>query len=236
MRALVVSAHPDDETMFAGGYIARLAAEGHDVVLLCSTRGEGGEVGEPPVGPLERLGELREQELRCAGRALGAREVRFLEFVDPRMEIGGTASAIDASLEQFVAALRPHLEALRPELVLTHGSNGEYGHPQHVFTHRAVFRALADLGPAAPGQVVTWTAAYPDNLEQRLTNQDDPADEVLDVTPWLAAKQAAAACHVSQHAMFLRNNPGKSLPEVIRRVESFRHWRPEDVRHVAQAL
>src|SRR5207248_8918131 len=173
MRALVVSAHPDDETMFAGGYIARLAAEGHDVVLLCSTRGEGGEVGEPPVGPPERLGEFRERELRCAGRALGASEVRFLDFVDPRMEIGGTARAIAATLDEFVAALRPHLEELRPDLVLTHGSNGEYGHPQHVFTHRAVFRALSELGNGGPRQVVTWTAAYPENAEDRLANRDD---------------------------------------------------------------
>src|SRR5438067_1375768 len=184
MRALVVSAHPDDETMFAGGYIARLAAEGHAVVLLCSTRGEGGEAGEPPVGPLERLGVFREQELRCAGRALGAREVRFLDFVDPRMEIGGTASAIDATLEEFATALRPHLEELQPELVLTHGSNGEYGHPQHVFTHRAVFQALRELGARGPRQVVTWTAAHPGNAEDRLANHDDPADEVRDGSPW----------------------------------------------------
>ena len=45
---LTISAHPDDE-LFGAGYLAKLVAEGHDLYLLCTTRGEGGEVGEPPV-------------------------------------------------------------------------------------------------------------------------------------------------------------------------------------------
>ena len=96
MRVLAISAHPDDETMFAGGMLAKLAREGNELYILVSTRGEGGEVGEPPVGPKERLGEYREAEMRCAARALGARDVFFLDYVDPHMEIDGEARAIEA--------------------------------------------------------------------------------------------------------------------------------------------
>src|SRR5438105_2367524 len=142
MRVLAISAHPDDETMFAGGLLARLAREGHEVWILCSTRGEGGEVGDPPVGPRERLGEIREAEMRCAAHALGARDVFFLDYVDPQMEIDGEARAIVATLDEFVSASLPYLEQIKPDLVITHGSNGEYGHPQHVFTHRAAFEAV----------------------------------------------------------------------------------------------
>ena len=41
---LAVAAHPDDE-LFGAGYLAKLAAEGHALHILCTTRGEGGEVG-----------------------------------------------------------------------------------------------------------------------------------------------------------------------------------------------
>ena len=92
---LAIAAHPDDE-LFGAGYLAKLAAEGNDLYILCTTRGEGGEVGEPPVGPKSRLGEFRVVEMQGSGRALGAREVWFLDFVDPWMEIGGEALAIDA--------------------------------------------------------------------------------------------------------------------------------------------
>ena len=141
---LTISAHPDDE-LFGAGYLAKLVAEGHDLYMLCTTRGEGGEVGEPPVGPKARLGEFREVEMRGSGAALGAREVWFLEFIDPWMEIGGEALAIDADPETFCAALAERIGALKPDIVITHGSNGEYGHPQHIYTHRAVRAALGTL-------------------------------------------------------------------------------------------
>src|SRR5215207_5775077 len=99
-RLLVIAAHPDDEG-FAGGYIAKRAAEGDEVYILCTTRGEGGEVGDPPVGPKEQLGAFRVGEMERAGAALGAREVRFLDFEDPHMEIDGTAMPIDATLDEF---------------------------------------------------------------------------------------------------------------------------------------
>src|SRR5438093_9213790 len=93
---LAVSAHPDDDTLFAGGTLAKYAAEGYDVYTLDTTRGEGGEVGEPPVGPKEQLGVLREAEARCAARALGEKDIFFLDFVDPHMEIDGIALPIEA--------------------------------------------------------------------------------------------------------------------------------------------
>src|SRR5438445_358628 len=144
-RICAIAAHPDDETAFAGGTLARYTSEGNDVVVVSVTRGEGGEVGDPPLASVEDLGTVREQELRCAAAALGAREVIFLGFGDPRIEVGAEGRTIDASLAEFSAAIRSLLARLRPDVVLTHGSNGEYGHPQHVFTHQAVRAALRDL-------------------------------------------------------------------------------------------
>lgn len=220
---LAISAHPDDE-LFGAGYLAKLAAEGNDLYILCTTRGEGGEVGEPPVGPKSRLGEYREVEMLGSGRALGAREVWFLDFVDPWMEIGGEALAIDASPAQFCAALADRIGALRPDTVITHGSNGEYGHPQHVFTHRAVMAALGTLAPWRPTEVLTWCANEGNTETDRVVNQDDRADIALDVSPWLDRKLAAANAHVSQHAMFKRNNKTDDLGAALRRREAFHRW------------
>ena len=120
---LAIAAHPDDE-LFGAGYLAKQAAEGNDLYILCTTRGEGGEVGEPPVGPKSRLGEFREVEMQGSGRALGAKAVWFLDFVDPWMEIGGEALAIDADPETFCAALAERIGALKPDIIITHGSHG----------------------------------------------------------------------------------------------------------------
>ncbi|MCC7106934.1 MAG: PIG-L family deacetylase [Chloroflexi bacterium] len=229
MRVLSVSAHPDDDTLFAGGMLAKLAGEGHEVYSLLTTRGEGGEVGEPPVGPKEQLGQLRELEARAAARELGERDIFFLDFVDPHMEIDGIALPIDATLEEFSRAVSAHLERLRPEVVLTHGQDGEYGHPQHKFTHQAVRAAIRSLAPWRPAQFVTWVARTEQNAGERLTNDSDPADKIFDTGQWWERKVAAAMAHRSQHAMFLRNSKQPSVPDMVRKVESYRHWRPEEL-------
>lgn len=225
-RVVVVAAHPDDETLFGGGYLARRALAGDEVIVLCVTRGEGGEVGDPPVGPKARLGEFREREMRAAVAALGGRAVRFLGYVDPIAEIGGPLSPIAVPFEEFVAAFEAPLAELRPDAIVTHGTNGEYGHPQHTYTHRAVRTALARLAPWTPREFVTWCANAPETAGDRLTNQDDPADLVLHLagTPELERKIAATYCYTSQHAMIKRNSKRASVRDAVRRIEAYRHW------------
>jgi LmbE family N-acetylglucosaminyl deacetylase len=221
---LAISAHPDDETMFIGGALAMYSAAGHDVYVLETTRGEGGEVGDPPLASRSTVGAVREAEARAACAALGVREVIFLPFADPYMEIDGAAQHIDAPLEGFAGAIGDALAQLQPDLVLTHGSNGEYGHPQHIYTHRAAQLALASV--ARPIALATWCAWYEGAERERMLNRDDPADAILDIIPWLPAKLAAAECHRTQHSMFRRNNRGvEQIADMLLRVESLRLWR-----------
>jgi LmbE family N-acetylglucosaminyl deacetylase len=217
---LAIAAHPDDETMLAGGTLAMYAEQGHTVYILLTTRGEGGEAGEPALTDLEHLGAYREREVREAAARLGVREVLFLPYVDPRMEVGGVASRIDASMEEFVADIAGHLRQIQPDIVLTHGSDGEYGHPQHIYTNRATRLALALVGRRCT--LLTWNAWYEGADRPRMLNRSDKADIVRDVTPWLEAKIAAAMQHRTQHTMFLRNTGASSVAEMISPIESFR--------------
>lgn len=66
-------AHPDDESLLTAGTMARLAAEGHRVVLVVATSGEFG-LTEPDLSvssaPPE-LGERRRAEALRSADALG---------------------------------------------------------------------------------------------------------------------------------------------------------------------
>lgn len=240
---LAIGAHPDDETMLAGGTLAWAARNGVAVHILCVTRGEGGEVGDPPVTTQEQLGAVREAELRCAGEQLGAATVDFLPFEDPLMlptdEDPAPPTAlgrIAAEPEEFEAALVAAIRATRPDVLLTHGTNGEYGHPQHVYTNQIVHRAFVSAGDAtrfpeagpahAPAALYTWAATYPaqdDERLGRLLNQDDPADWILVLDEALIdAKEAAAACHRSQLALFMRRTKTEPLRTLLRWQESLR--------------
>jgi LmbE family N-acetylglucosaminyl deacetylase len=223
MKVLAIGAHPDDE-LYAAGYLAKRAAEGDDVYILTTTRGEGGPLGDPQLCEREELPAIRVEEGRAAGRALGARDVMFLPFVDPLPGPGRGWRQIEVSLEEFSGAVAEVLRSLQPDLVVTHGSGGEYGHPQHKYTHKAVFAALEQVAPWRPADVLTWEAAFDGAEEGRSINPNDPADMVVDVTPWLPQKIAAYKAHRTQYPAFLGANPGRTLEECADRTESFHRW------------
>ncbi len=229
MIVLAIGAHPDDE-LYAGGLLAKYAEEGHDVYILLSTRGEGGPMGDPPIGGRAELAEFRGREAQAAARALGARDVLFLPFQDPVRNTDGTLYPINATREEFSAAIADVLGSLRPDAVITHGSGGEYGHPQHLFTHAAVFAALQALRPWHPREVLTWEAAYPEAGTDRKVNPDDPADIVIDVTPWLSKKLAGYRAHRTQYPAFFSAARGETLEHVVERdrIESYHRWPQEE--------
>lgn len=230
MNVLAFFAHPDDETMLAGGTLALLNRSGAQVHYLCATRGEGGEVGDPPICEPDELGEVREQEMVCAVQALGGRSLTFLGYTDPRVGADEELYAYTDNLTMLSGQVAASIRQFQPEVVITHGSNGEYGHPAHVLTHQAAAIAVRSFGEDA---LLLYTAAaiFDGHPKPRLANKDDEAHLVLDISPALAQKEQAAMCHRSQHALFVRRatqEAGRkiSVPEVIVRLEGLHRVHP----------
>lgn len=229
MNVLAVFAHPDDETILAGGILALAARSGMNVDYVCATRGEGGEVGDPPVSSREMLGEVREQELVCAVQALGGRSLTFLGYIDPPAGGQDELFAFTDNLTLLAGQVAASIRQFSTHIVLTHGSNGEYGHPAHLVTHQAVRIAVESLQGTKEGlqQPVLYTvqANFEGNPKPHLANPQDPAHLVVEISSVLEIKTQAAVCHKSQNALFVRRaseRAGRSLtiPEVIVPVES----------------
>jgi LmbE family N-acetylglucosaminyl deacetylase len=70
---LAFHAHPDDEVLLPGGTLARLAAEGHRVIIVVACDGVMG----PATGP---GGQARLDMLRASAAALGVHQVRHLGY------------------------------------------------------------------------------------------------------------------------------------------------------------
>jgi LmbE family N-acetylglucosaminyl deacetylase len=217
-------AHPDDETILAGGIIHLLVQQRIPVHIVCATRGEGGELGEPPVVPRrELLGAAREAELRCAAQQLGA-SVETLAYIDPTIGEDEALYPFEADLDRLTAQFMSIARQRQASLLLTHGADGEYGHPAHRLVNQAVLHGAQHL---LPRSLVYSVAALVPDIEDRLWNRSEPAHLALDIRPWGAVKLAAMACHRSQHALFLRRKNLKSLAEALRTVESVRRqWPP----------
>ena len=216
--------------MFCGGTLALLARQGAKVHYLCATRGEGGERGEPALCEVENLGAAREREMACAVGNLGGQDLAFLDYVDPRIGPNDSLFPFADGPAQVASRLVILLRKLRPQVIITHGVNGEYGHPAHVLCYQAACQAISMLNGVAPF-LYCVSAAFPEHPKPHHINRDQPAHLVLDVTPAMEQKIQAALCHRTQNALFVRRasiEAGRqlSVPEVLMSVESLHRALP----------
>lgn len=136
---LAIFAHPDDESIVAGGTLAMRADDGWRTALICATRGEWGPISDPSLADYETLGDVRERELRAACATLGISWLQFLDLEDGSVgSIAGTEEE-DLALEKLVRAIRE----LQPRTVVTFGEDGLYGHEDHVAVGRLATRACS---------------------------------------------------------------------------------------------
>jgi LmbE family N-acetylglucosaminyl deacetylase len=224
MNVLAFFAHPDDETMLCGGTLALLKKLGARLHILIATRGEGGEMGEPPLCEREELGKVREQELLCAAQALGADQLLLLDYIDPTVGPDNQLFPFATDLDRLATQVRSAIHETQADVVLCHGRNGEYGHPAHQLAHQAAVQAVASLGEKAP-LFYTVMGSFDGHPYPRLLNADVPAHWVIDVSPFLEQKLQAALCHKTQHALFVRHRSEEAgrpltIPEVILTTES----------------
>lgn len=135
-RILGVFAHPDDETFCAGGTLAKYAAQGAHTAVVSATRGEGGQIRDAAVATRATLGQVREGELLRACAELGVQDCRILDHVD------GTLAGLAPGV--LCTAVERLLEEFHPDVVITFGDDGAYGHPDHIAISNAVTAACAE--------------------------------------------------------------------------------------------
>jgi N-acetyl-1-D-myo-inositol-2-amino-2-deoxy-alpha-D-glucopyranoside deacetylase len=137
-RALLVHAHPDDETINNGATMAMYAALGAQITLVTCTRGEEGEVLIPELAHLaahetDQLGQHREVELAAAMKALGVSDHRFLgagkvDFRDSGMMGTEPNNRSDcfwqADLEMSAKLLVEIIEEVKPHILITYDEIG----------------------------------------------------------------------------------------------------------------
>ncbi|MEU7576499.1 PIG-L family deacetylase [Streptomyces sp. NPDC041068] len=202
---LGVFAHPDDESLAAGGVLARHAASGARTAVVTATWTEGTH---------------RAPELAEALRILGAGTPRLLGYADARVpeSAPGQKRWCDAPLDEAVGRLVAHIREFHPDIVVTHDAYGGLsGHPDHVQTHRVTVLAVRAAGlhglhpeagpPWQPRALYLAThphsvaAALRATIGTRKTLHSVPDDQVtaaVDVSAWLEQKVAAVLTHRSE--------------------------------------
>ncbi len=145
--ALMIVAHPDDETIWAGGLLINNRDWNWTIMSLC--RGDDHD---------RRPKFLKVCDFYHASAIITTlNDSPELATIDPARDIG------DAILR--------HCGETNWALCVTHGINGEYGHQRHIDIHREV-RRLVDTNQLACREF--WTFAY--KCEQKTCVQAADAD------------------------------------------------------------
>jgi len=136
------------------------------------------------------IATVRETELRLACERLGATHLRCWDYLD-----GTLAEADFHGLAGQVVQL---IREFRPQVVVSFGPDGGYGHPDHVTISAAATAACRQAGDPAsyPGQLASGLAPYqPD----RLYHSYFPPHDVL---------------LMDRLATWLTTRPGRSLQDL----------------------
>jgi LmbE family N-acetylglucosaminyl deacetylase len=194
-RILVITAHPDDADVHAGGTIAHWADEGHEVHSAILTRGDKGHA-DPHMTP-ETVAALREAEQRAAAEILGVARLTFLGYGDGDLTWAGPPLTED---------LTHLIRVERPDIVVTHDPfAGAPGYRQFQLhpDHRAVGTAALDaLVNRAPGPLFYPAhgaqGIRPHRVGEILLIMGDHLDHVVDITATFERKVRAVLAHASQ--------------------------------------
>jgi len=213
---MAVLAHPDDESLGIGGTLAKYASEGADVFLLTATRGDRGRYrdfrfGEPQHPGSSALATIRERELRAAASALGVQDVALLDYRDQELD------RVDP--RHVIAAIVEHLGRVHPDVVITFGPDGAYGHPDHIAISQLVTAAVVAAADPAIAKLYyiawpesTW-AAYQSAFKKLTSTVDGVERQVVpwpdwEITTMLDTRQfvekvwQAISCHESQMSVY----------------------------------
>jgi LmbE family N-acetylglucosaminyl deacetylase len=201
---LAFHAHPDDEVLLTGGTLARLAAEGHRVVIVVACDGA-------VEAPNTRLDEFRE-----SAAILGAARAEHLGYADsghgPVLypDPPGRVRFVRADIEEAAGKLAALLHEESADLLLSYDPGGSYGHRDHIQVHVVGARAseltgVRVLEATVPRElaVQAFTVLSLGGLVVRYTRQEastagTPRAAIthrVNVRRYAAQKQAALAAH-----------------------------------------
>lgn len=125
---LAIFPHPDDEVTVSGTLMG-LKEAGHEVQLVCLTRGEKGK--SSGIEDELELAKLRTSEMQQAAKVIGASQLVLMDYPDSGLQKIG--------LDSLKKIINRIIDEINPQVLISYDSKvGLYGHPDHRLTGQAV--------------------------------------------------------------------------------------------------
>ena len=187
---VVVAAHPDDETLGAGGLLALAAELRVDTAVIIASNGEHSHPASPTHSP-EQLAAVRRTEVLAAVSTLNPEaSVLFLDLPDGQL----------ADFEEdLVARIKAEIAPMPADSWILTPWTGDR-HPDHEAVARATHQAGVGLSLRIFGYPIwAWHWAQPADTSDQGTSFPSPGMLRVNLTDsQLETKKSALAMHASQ--------------------------------------
>jgi LmbE family N-acetylglucosaminyl deacetylase len=160
-KLLAVFAHPDDETMAAGGLLLLAKELGYEVTVLILTQGGAGQLHIHPKGKTTK--QVRKMELEKATKILGADSLILFDFDDGKLR---------EQIDGWKKLVKNTIEEVNPSIVVSFDHSGWTGHPDHIISSVETKNILRNY----PDTILLWPVIDPEG--KKWVNE-----EVRDIMP-----------------------------------------------------
>ena len=189
-RVLVFEAHGDDMEFMAGGTVARFAARGHEVTVVCATDNDKGshELNA------EQLRAVRDKELHGAAAVLGVKRVIALGYSDGDLLYDVPMKTLRGQFMRIIRELQPHI-------VMSWDAFTPYeGHPDHRAVAQAANEAagFSHLANFYPEQITEGLAPHCVGEFWSFAKAPRDQNKFVDITDHIDAKIDALCAHEAQ--------------------------------------
>jgi LmbE family N-acetylglucosaminyl deacetylase len=197
---LVVAAHPDDEVLGCGGYMAGYS-RGNDVFTLIVTEGSSSQY---PGQESEKIIALKKEAARSANGILGVKEVIFGDYPDMKLD----------SVEQTVLTgfFEKVIDYVRPDILLTH----------HFYDdHRRIFKSISIAARPInnfPSRLLLFETPSSTEWQSYDLRQVFVPNVYVDISGTMAQKIEAFKCYKTE----IRDYPHPRSEEGIKAYAAFR--------------
>ncbi len=127
---MAVFAHPDDE-INVSALLSMYARQGNEVYLVIATKGENGVREHAGIAAGKALASASKGEASCACEAMGINTPVLLGMNDGELDADFTGLPLHQKLDSI-------FRLYKPDIVLTWGPDGGYGHMDHRVVHDIV--------------------------------------------------------------------------------------------------
>jgi LmbE family N-acetylglucosaminyl deacetylase len=120
---MAIFAHPDDEIVISP-ILSKYAKESVNIYLVIVTDGSNGVTAHANIPAGDSLAKVRSKEALCVTKTLGINPPIFLKYMDGDLAEIENIYSLDDKIDSLFTKYQPNV-------VITFGPGGEYGHPDH---------------------------------------------------------------------------------------------------------